>query len=174
MKKIIISILLLLVILINLTSCVFSNNPFYSKDYSGYMASRLENLLDELEEKDFDELKLLFTESTRQTEDFDVWLQMLIDYYNGESYNYYDHGAIHSSNDNNEKTTFTISYDIYTTEEVYRLYIKDIVYNVVDPKEVGIESLYIIKFKNDTTPEKRYVGDGKKTPGIHIAKTREN
>ena len=172
MKKVIIPILL--VFLMCLTSCYVSNNPFYSKDYSEYMASRLENLLDELEEKDFDELKSLFTESTRQTENFDIWLQMLINYYNGKCYDYYDYEAIHSSNDNNEKTTFTISYDIYTTEEVYRIYIKDIVYNVIDPKEVGIESLYIIKFKNDTTPEKRYVGDGKGTPGIHIAKTREN
>ncbi len=138
---------------------------------------RFENLLDKLESKDHDGLKLLFAESAKQTEDFDEKLSILINYYKGNSYNYEDDGRIGVSTTNKygtKKITYTDSFVVYTTEETYRIYLIDIVRNDFDENECGITSLYIIKYDLFDYSEIAYSGDGKETPGIHIAKTREN
>ncbi len=177
MKKAIISILLVLIML-TCSSCsrVFLLNM--SGDDRAKANERFENLLDKLESKDFEEVKALFAESAKQTEDFDEKLSILINYYKGKSYNYDDHGtgpgAAETIKSGRRKTEYTESYDVFTTEEAFRIFYIDIVRNDFDKDELGITSIYIIKLKNDTTPELVYVGDGKGTPGIHIAKTREN
>ena len=177
MKKVVISIVLALIML-TCSSCsrVFLLN--LSGDERALANERFENLLDKLESKDFEEVKALFAESAKQTEDFDEKLSILINYYKGESCNYDDHGTgpgVYTRNKHGTKmVTYRSSYDVYTTEDTYRMYFIDTVRNDFDENEVGIISLYIIKYKYDTTPEFGYVGDGKRTPGIHIAKTREN
>ena len=177
MKKIIVFLILILVILSS-SSCGPSRiNPMELKAERETANSRFENLLDKLESKDFEGVKSLFAESAKQTEDFDKWLSMLINYYKGESYNYDDGAGLGTSETikgGRKKIEFIKSYDVYTTEETYRIYLIDIVRNDFYEKEVGITSLYIIKYRYDSTPELKYAGDGKGTPGIHIAKTREN
>ena len=178
MKKIIISILLVLIVLSS-SSCsrVFLLN-FSAGNERVLATERFENLLDKLESKDFEEVKALFAESAKQTEDFDEKLSILINYYKGKSYNYDDHGTGPSTSatikSGRKRVDFIKSYDIYTTEETYRMFLVDIVRNDFDKSEVGIKSLYIIKYKNDTAQEYIYRGDGKETPGIHIAITGDN
>ena len=178
MKKIIVFLILILVILSS-SSCGPSRiNPMELKAERETANSRFENLLDKLESKDIEEVKSLFAESAKQTEDFDKWLSMLINYYKGESYNYDDHGTGPSTSktikSGRKRIEYVKSYDVYTTEEVYRIFLVDIVHNDFSDEEVGIKSLYIIKYKNDTAQKYIYRGDGKETPGIHIAKTEEN
>ena len=178
MKKTIL-LMVLIVAILSISSCGPSRiNPMELKAERETANSRFENLLDKLESKDFEGVKSLFAESAKQTEDFDRKLSMLINYYKGESYNYDDHGtgpgASETINGGRKKIEYTESYDVFTTEEVYRIFYIEIVRNDFDEDEVGITSIYIIKLKNDITPELVYVGDGKGTPGIHIAKTREN
>ena len=178
MKKIIVFLILILVILSSSSCGPLRINPMELKAERETANSRFENLLDKLESKDIEEVKSLFAESAKQTEDFDRKLSMLINYYKGESYNYDDHGTGLGTSETikggRKKIEFIKSYDVYTTEETYRIYLIDIVRNDFDEKEVGITSLYIIKYRYDSTPELKYAGDGKRTPGIHIAKTREN
>ncbi|MBQ4585482.1 MAG: DUF5104 domain-containing protein [Clostridia bacterium] len=178
MKKVVISIVLALIML-SISSCgPLRINPMELKAERETANSRFENLLDKLESKDFEEVKALFAESAKQTEDFDEKLSILINYYKGESYNYDDHGTGPSTSETiksgRKRVDFIKSYDIYTTEETYRMFLVDIVRNDFDKSEVGIKSLYIIKYKNDTAQEYIYRGDGKETPGIHIAITGDN
>ena len=66
------------------------------------------------------------------------------------------------------------SYDIETTQDKYRLAMEIIMADTTDAGNVGIRSLYIIRFEDDTDQNCAYRGDGAYTPGINIGKVQEN
>ena len=98
-------------------------------------------------------------------------MDCLFDYYRGEFVSYDDWGGpgVEQSVDNGRKKKEMYStYDIKTSEQMYRIAIQSFTVDTANPNNVGIWSLYIIKAEDDEDPYSAYRGDGKYTPGIHI------
>ena len=67
---------------------------------------------------------------------------------------------------------YDATYDFETTQDKYRLWMEIITVDTTDADKVGIRSLYIIRFEDDTRADFAYRGDGEHTPGINIGKTK--
>ena len=103
---------------------------------------------------------------------FDYSVDNLLDYYNGtfQSKKNYSHGKFRDKNGEFSTTWFLPSTDVTTSVETYRIAFYYCTEYTTDKDSVGIWSMYIIKKKDDITPEYAYGGDGLWTPGINIGK----
>ena len=61
-------------------------------------------------------------------------------------------------------------FDMIQTQEFFDA-MEFITVDTADKDNVGIRSLYIIRFADDTDQERAYRGDGNDTPGINIGKS---
>ena len=125
---------------------------------------QFEDLIDAAKMQDADALKALFSQNVlNEVENFE-----------GEmvSYNDWAGPGVTAKNDaDGYWKQYYSTYDLETTQDKYRLAMEIITVDTVDADNVGIRSLYIIRFEDDTDQNCAYRGDGAYTPGINIGKT---
>lgn len=147
-----------------LVSCNFESDSEISEN-------NLEKLLTAIQSEDINQVKQLFAPNiSTQIDDFDSSVVELLNYYDG-IFDTYTTGGLGSEVDRNsgvEKKWFNMSYDVTTTEDIYRIAIIWYVKDTSDSGNVGIWSLYILRFSEDEYPEMAYGGDGLWTNGIHV------
>ena len=176
MKKTGIAIVILLVAVFVCSCSSKRNNAFGNNNSERVEANqKMEKVLQALENEDADGLTSLFSANVIAEDDsFNEKLDLLFEYYNGALVSYNDWGApavynsVDSEGYNRRVTSYDMTYDVETTEEKYRFAIYYVVLDTADVKNVGIQSLYIIKAQDDTNLQFPYWGDGKNTPGINI------
>ena len=122
-----------------------------------------------------DAIRLQFSNNVlKETQNMDENICLLFDYFKGEMLSYNDWGATETEigvNDDGKHRNWKklrSTYDIETTEDKYRVAMEFISKDTADEYNVGIRSLYIIRFEDDTDPQYAYRGDGMDTPGINI------
>ena len=133
--------------------------------------ARLEEVFNLISNRDEEALRTLFSKNAvLLSNDLDQTIIDLFDYVHGILVSYCDRGLNGESGFDDGKSYEILfsSYDIVTTEQKYRVAIKECVKNTFDLDEVGIWSLYIIKTEDDTNPKIAYRGDDCYLPGIHI------
>ncbi|MCD8040081.1 MAG: DUF5104 domain-containing protein [Clostridia bacterium] len=134
--------------------------------------NKFESFVQCLDNNDYDGIKSLFSQNiVADTATFDNDLDELLNYYDGDYVSYFPqlHGSGRDKDSGIEKKWYTMSYDVTTSEDIYRMafiwYAKD----TGDSGNVGIHSFYIIKAEDDPNyPQYSYGGDGLWTNGINI------
>ena len=183
MKKCIISSLFFSIILL-ISSC--RRLKYVFKSDKELASNKIEEVMSTIENKDKEKLTSLFSKNT--VEDvitLDSKMDELFTYYKGNKESF---STGLSSEEGTEKNgdyfkLVSISSDIKTTLDTFRLFI---LWSQVDERNIddeGIQSLYILRFGDD--PYSHYIdesgeehclsywGDGKRTPGINIGKIYE-
>jgi hypothetical protein len=120
-----------------------------------------------------DKVKALFAPNKiANIENFDESVDELFSYYNGEYTSYQSRSW--NEGDSRDGKIFTkfyiFSYDVTTTECVYRIACEWYVIDTVDKDNVGIWAFDIIKYDDDPYTDYPYGGDGSRTAGINIGK----
>lgn len=108
-----------------------------------------------------------------EMENLDENIDELLSYYEG-NYSKYGSGGLGTEKDVDSGVTKkwnNMSYDVFTNKNTYRIAIIWHILDTADKGNVGIWSLYVIKFEDDIYPTYSYGGDGNWTPGLHIGKT---
>lgn len=142
---------------------------------------QFEKLIDAIQTQDIDAVRALFSENAlKEAENADESIQAMFDYFHGTMASYNDWAGPNVIAGNNDDGTgrywkrYYSTYDIETTQDKYRLAMEIIMADTTDAGNVGIRSLYIIRFEDDTDQNCAYRGDGAYTPGINIRKVQEN
>ena len=165
----------LAVIILSVVCMVFATSCFgFFIDTDGNDAEdNFVKLLDSLQSGDHSKIKALFAPNKiADIEDFDEDIEDLLGYYKGEYLSYKSGGLGTFQDKHYDYVTkyYNMSYDVTTTEDVYRFGIIWYVEYTVDKDNVGIWSLSIIRLDDDTDPKASYRGDGSQTPGINIGR----
>ena len=177
MKKL--RLLLLFVIILTstlgLSGCSGMREKFLKTDDSKIANKCFEKLIKNIQNQDADAIRLQFSNNVlKETQNMDENICLLFDYFKGEMLSYNDWGATETEigvNDDSKHRNWKklrSTYDIETTEDKYRVAMEFISKDTADEYNVGIRSLYIIRFEDDTDPQYAYRGDGMDTPGINI------
>ena len=157
-----------------LTSCSLRRN-FLMTDDRAIANKQFEDLIDAAKMQDADALKALFSQNVlNEVENIEESIQKLFDYFEGEmvSYNDWAGPGVTAKNDaDGYWKQYYSTYDLETTQDKYRLAMEIITVDTADADNVGIRSLYIIRFEDDTDQNCAYRGDGAYTPGINIGNT---
>ena len=131
----------------------------------------IEKITNAIENKDENALKKLFAKNViDEIEDFSETATKLFSYYKGETISYKSWGT-HTEKSKEydiEEEIFYISYDVTTTEGVFRIAASIVIKDTTDKDNEGIEALYIINMSNHLYPDCAYRGDEKYIPGIYI------
>lgn len=133
--------------------------------------AQMDAVLSALQEQDKEALKALFCQYTlSEVTDFDQTTDNLFAYFQGTVTSTYSQGTRWDTerDGGNEIKDLYMSYDVTTTDQVYRIAIHYCAINDYAPEQQGIVSMYIIKMTEDTDPEYAYHGDTAYTPGIQI------
>lgn len=153
----------------SLSGCVFG---FVNSD-EDIAKKNTEKLVNVIQKKDREGIKALFAPNKiSEVENFDKSIDELITYVDGEVVSFFnrgtgtfgdiDYGRVIKYHD--------MSNDVTTTAGVVRFYIKWYIEDNKDVGNVGIWSLYVIKFEDDPDNQYAYTGDGLGTIGINIGK----
>ena len=149
---------------------------FFARNDKQIANERFETLIDAVQTHNSDAVKAMFSNSVlREVENIDDSIQELLDYFQGNllSYKAWAGPDVSAKKDNgNYWKSYDCTYDFETTQDKYRLAMEIITVDTADTDNVGIQSLYIIRFEDDTRPNFAYWGDGEHTPGINIGKTK--
>ena len=174
MKKVFLSIFLI-VLGILFSSCSLGGNNMFGGilDNDQKVANEyFDEFIEALESKNKDAIKTMFSKnSIKNSENFEVSIDYLFDYFQGEviSYNDWAGPVVETSKENDHiKKIMDSTYDVETNGQQYRFAIQNHTVDTANPDNVGIWSLYIIKLNDDTDPQYAYRGDDKNTPGINI------
>ena len=162
-------IFLVVSVLLILTSCKFA---FVDSD-SEKAKKCLEDLLINLQEENTEKTKSLFAlNAIIDLENFDEDIFKLFQYFNGNYETFISDGlgTFNEVEHGKNKKYYLITSDVKTTENTYRFAIKWYVEDDFDSENIGIHSLYVIKFEDDPYSEYSYGGDGLWTNGINIGK----
>lgn len=159
-------LIMAIIITFSLAGCFIDSDEDIAK-------KNIEMLLNALDNDDKEGVKKMFSPNIiAGINNFEECIDELLSYYEGD-YLEYKNGGLGTTNDNDYgKTTkyHDMSYDVTTAKGIYRLgiiwYISDS--NVCD--NVGIWSLYILKFEDDSSPDYSYRSEG--VAGIHVAVPR--
>lgn len=121
-----------------------------------------------IENQDQSALTSLFAPSITASDTFQQQCADLFAFFDGtmESYEW-QAASTHVIKNSSVYRETKVSYDILTAETSYRLSIQYCSKDDQNSKNVGIHSLYIIRFE-DTNPKYAYWGDGNWTPGINV------
>ena len=137
---------------------------------------QFEDLIDAAKMQDADALKALFSQNVlNEVENIEESIQKLFDYFQGElvSYNNWGGPGVKAEMEYGDyQEVYDATYDFETAQDKYRLWMEIITVDTTDADNVGIRSLYIIRFEDDTRTDFAYRGDGEHTPGINIGKTK--
>lgn len=163
------------VIILSAVCMIFATSCFglFLDTDGGDAESNMVNLLKCLQKEDRSAIKSLFAPNKiADIEDFDEDIDDLLNYYNGKylSYGSGGIGAFKDSNYGDIVKYYDMSYDVTTTEDIYRFHLIWYIQDTTDADNVGIWSLSIIRFDDDPDPESSYRGDGSWTSGINIGK----
>ena len=160
-----------------LTSCSLRRN-FLMKDDSSVANDKFSELIDAIQTQDINTLKSLFSKNAlKEAENLDESIRHLFDYFQGELISYNDWGGpgVKAEMEYGDyQEVYDATYDFETAQDKYRLWMEIITVDTTDADNVGIRSLYIIRFEEDTRTDFAYRGDRKHTPGINIGKVQEN
>ena len=158
-----------------LTSCSLRRN-FLMKDDSSVANDKFSELIDAIQTQDINTLKSLFSKNAlKEVENIEESIQKLFDYFEGEMVSYNDWagpGVKAEMEYGDYQEVYDATYDFETAQDKYRLWMEIITVDTTDADNVGIRSLYIIRFEDDTRTDFAYRGDGEHTPGINIGKTK--
>lgn len=176
-KRILLGLIIGLTTTILLSSCSFGGSNLWSESNDNdqqIAATRLENVLEAIKNKDKDDLKAMFSEKAiAQAENIDQSITDLFNYYQGDFVSYYDwlpgaEQVINGDGSGRNWKRLDSTYDVKTSSGEYRIAIYEFVQDTLGKDNVGVWSLYIIRMEDDIDPKLAYVGDGKETPGINI------
>ena len=149
---------------------------FFARNDKQIANERFEALIDAIQTHNSDAVKAVFSNNVlREAENIDDSIQELFGYFQGNllSYNEWAGPDVSAKKDNgNYWKSYDCTYDFETSKDKYRLAMEIITVDTADTDNVGIQSLYIIRFEDDTRPNFAYWGDGEHTPGINIGKTK--
>jgi hypothetical protein len=163
----IIAITSIIIGVLMLSACSYeTDNDIANKNISKLIAA--------IENEDHEGIKSLFAPNIiAEIDDFDQNINDLLSYYIGKNGSYGSHGlgTEYDRDSGIEKRWHNMSYDITTTEDVFRIAIIWYIQDTEDVGNVGIWSFYIIRFEDDPYPNYDYGGDGLWSPGLHIGKT---
>ena len=149
---------------------------FFARNDKQIANEQLEALLEAIQSKNAQAVKELFSDNAwAESENMEKSILVLFDYFQGElvSYKSWAGPSVHATKNHGEYwKSYDCTYDFETTQDKYRLAMEIITVDTADTDNVGIQSLYIIRFEDDTRPNFAYWGDGEHTPGINIGKTK--
>lgn len=142
-------------------------------DANTKITNKLEELLVAIENQDAVTVNSLFSENAKGSEaEFESSIEELIKYYQGSHQSIKmpngGAGSSRSRDEAGEQMKYECSFDVTTSECVYRIALSWIAKDTVDIKNVGISSLYIINVEDDINLSSAYNGDAKETPGINV------
>lgn len=165
------SFILIICSAVSFAACFFFDN------YQEEVQSKLSSLINAIQEEDSNKIKSLFASSRiSDNEDFDSEIEALIAYYEGEFVARKDM-AVCTNEDKDSGVYikyYEITYDFTTTVETYRMAVKWYVKDTKHSENLGIWSLYFIKYEDDITKDEHaYWGDGLWTDGINIGTVYE-
>ena len=171
MRKIIAIFILTLISTVTLSGClpVFQNDSDYKIEERNFKI-----LSESLKSRDKEQIKEMFApDMIAKKENFDSEIEEFMNYYEGEFISC-DNRAVSIINDtNNGHTTkdFEMSRDIITSEDKYRFALK---WRVADNKiegNIGVWSMYVIRYGDDAYNDYTYWGDGSWESGITVGKS---
>lgn len=162
-----------------LTSCSIGNSNmrkmFFARNNNQIANEQLEALLEAIQSKNAQAVKELFSDNAwAESGNMEKSILVLFDYFQGElvSYKSWAGPSVHATKNHGEYwKSYDCTYDFETTQDKYRLAMEIITVDTTDADNIGIRSLYIIRFEDDTDQNCAYWGDGEHTPGINIGKT---
>lgn len=146
-------------------------NDFYKANEKEVANAKLEELLNAIQNKDQERLRSLFAKNAlSKAKDFDMNMEKLLDYYEGDYISYDDWGGPLTEEETIDAWIKTIkpSYDIKTSKRSYRVAFELRTVDTGDSDNIGLWSIDIIKAENDNDLTYAYWGDLKYTPGINI------
>lgn len=148
---------------------------FFARNNKQIANERFEALLEAIQSKNAQAVKELFSDNAwAESGNMEKSILVLFDYFQGElvSYKSWAGPSVHATKNHGEYwKSYDCTYDFETTQDKYRLAMEIITVDTADADNVGIRSLYIIRFEDDTDQNCAYRGDGAYTPGINIGKT---
>lgn len=170
--------LLLVVSILLLTSCSLEGfgmrKKFFSTNDSEIANDCFEKVIEAIQNQDGAALKSLFSDKAlEEAQNIDETINELFGYYQGEMLSYNDWagpGVSGWKNKGKYRKEYNATYDVETSQDKYRFAMIYVPMDTSDEDNVGIKSLYVIRFEDDTDPQMAYRGDGKNTPGININK----
>lgn len=173
-------LLSLTTLILLLKSCSIGNSNmrkmFFARNDTQIANEQLEALLEAIQSKNAQAVKELFSDNAwAESGNMEKSILVLFDYFQGElvSYKSWAGPSVHATKNHGEYwKSYDCTYDFETTQDKYRLAMEIITVDTADTDNVGIQSLYIIRFEDDTRPNFAYWGDGEHTPGINIGKTK--
>ena len=173
-------LLSLTTLILLLTSCSIGDSNmrkmFFARNDKQIANERFETLIDAIQTHNSEAVKAVFSNNAlREVENIDSSIQELFGYFQGNllSYKAWAGPSVHATKNHGEYwKSYDCTYDFETTQDKYRLAMEIITVDTADTDNVGIQSLYIIRFEDDTRPNFAYWGDGEHTPGINIGKTK--
>ena len=148
---------------------------FFARNDKQIANERFETLIDAIQTHNSDAVKAVFSNNIlREVGNMEKSILVLFDYFQGElvSYKSWAGPSVHATKNHGEYwKSYDCTYDFETTQDKYRLAMEIITVDTTDADNIGIRSLYIIRFDDDTDQNCAYRGDGAYTPGINIGKT---
>ena len=148
---------------------------FFARNNNQIANEQLEALLEAIQSKNTQAVKELFSDNAwAESGNMEKSILVLFDYFQGElvSYKSWAGPSVHAAKNHGEYwKSYDCTYDFETTQDKYRLAMEIITVDTTDADNIGIRSLYIIRFEDDTDQNCAYWGDGEHTPGINIGKT---
>ena len=146
------------------------NNKFFWSD-TKICHYFTEEFLNSVEDGDNEAIKALFAPNAlSKVDDMEKAIMDLLEYYQGEHSDFYMEGPMTSleKHDGHIRKQMDGTYDVSTDKGDYRIAIRYVHIDTLNPDNVGIWYVYIIKVEDDPNQEYAYWGDGKETPGINI------
>lgn len=170
----------LITLMLLLTSCSMGDSNMrkmlFARNDKQIANEQLEALLEAIQSKNAQAVKELFSDNAwAGSGNTEKSILVLFDYFQGElvSYKSWAGPSVHATKNHGEYwKSYDCTYDFETTQDKYRLAMEIITVDTADADNIGIRSLYIIRFEDDTRPNFAYWGDGEHTPGINIGKTK--
>ena len=148
---------------------------FFARNNNQIANEQLEALLEAIQSKNAQAVKELFSDNAwAESGNMEKSILVLFDYFQGElvSYKNWAGPSVHATKNHGEYCkSYDCTYDFETSKDKYRLAMEIITVDTTDADNIGIRSLYIIRFEDDTDQNCAYRGDGAYTPGINIGKT---
>ena len=170
----------LITLMLLLTSCSMGDSNmrkmFFARNDKQIANEQLEALLEAIQSKNAQAVKELFSDNAwAESGNMEKSILVLFDYFQGElvSYKSWAGPSVHATKNHGEYwKSYDCTYDFETSKDKYRLAMEIVTVDTTDADNIGIRSLYIIRFEDDTDQNCAYWGDGEHTPGINIGKTK--
>ena len=159
-------------LLIGLTACSFFDGSGGLPEADNKVAmEQMERILSALQDHDSEKLKSLFAQNALVAiSDFDLRVAELYDYVPSSFVSMEDRGSnVYAESEyGHEQRQHYMSFDVQTSDGIYRFACKYISIDTKDSDNIGLWSLYVIDMDHDTDPNIAYRGDKQYLPGIHV------